>query len=61
MRWPLAHVKAGDYLTIAAGCALTVFLTLNLWQSDRADRAIIDKKLGAAGLKKQDFQSMGGQ
>ncbi len=27
----------------------------------RADRAIIDKKLGAAGLKKQDFQSMGGQ
>jgi hypothetical protein len=27
----------------------------------RADRAIIDKKLGAAGLKKQDFQSMGGK
>jgi len=26
----------------------------------RADRAVIDKKLNAAGLKKQDFQSMGG-
>ncbi len=26
----------------------------------RADRAIIDKKLNAAGLRKQDFQSLGG-
>ena len=37
----LNHVKTGDWLTLLLGSIIVVILTLNLWGSDRADKAII--------------------
>jgi len=37
----LNHVKTGDWLTLLLGSIIVVILTLNLWNGDRADKAII--------------------
>ncbi len=37
----LRHLRPGDWLTLAAGLASTVWLFATLWQTDRADRAIV--------------------
>ena len=41
MHFPLAYLKAGDYLIIVSGCLLAVFLAATLWQGGAADKAII--------------------
>lgn len=35
------YLRPGDWLTLAAGAAVTVWLFTVLWHSDRADRAIV--------------------
>ena len=41
MRSLTAHLKIGDYATIASGALFAVFLALVFWQGAEADRAII--------------------
>lgn len=41
MRLLPGDLKAGDFLVLAAGCLLTVFLATALWQGGAADKAII--------------------
>ncbi len=37
----LAHIKPGDWLTLALGSIAVALLTLKLWNGELADRAII--------------------
>lgn len=37
----LTHFKPGDWLTLLAGAACTVFLAATLWQGGTADKAVI--------------------
>lgn len=37
----VSHIKPGDWLTLAIGSAGVVFLTLTLWSSELADKAVI--------------------
>jgi hypothetical protein len=37
----LVHIKPGDWFTLLCGALITAWLTLTLWQSGAADKAII--------------------
>ncbi|MBS4099221.1 MAG: NusG domain II-containing protein [Sulfuricella sp.] len=37
----LHYLRPGDWLTLVAGAAVTAWLFAALWQTDRADRAIV--------------------
>ena len=41
MHSPLAHIKAGDWMTLLLGSLLTAWLVATLWQGGIADKAII--------------------
>ncbi len=41
MQRHLAHIKPGDWLTLAAGSVFAVWLALTLWQGGIADKAVI--------------------
>ncbi len=41
MHSPLAHIKAGDWITLLLGSLFTVWLATTLWQGGAADKAII--------------------
>lgn len=36
-----SSIKTGDWLTLLLGCTCVILLTLNLWNGELADRAII--------------------
>ncbi len=41
MQTQLRHIKPGDWLTLILGCVCVTLITLELWDGELADKAII--------------------